>query len=314
MTHQPEQSDSTSDSLIEDMLAALPDMIFVITESGRYAAVAGGGNRELFHDGSYLLGKTLQEILPPSQVEWMLWQINATLDANTQRNVEYSLSAEEVGLEDAPGPDGTIRFEGRIRPLSRTVDGERAVIWVTTNITERHQLQEQLKRLAEHDELTGVYNRRKLMEELGSRLQEVRRYRTSVALLLLDIDYFKAINDCHGHLVGDRVLCELAKVLSESIREPDLLARFGGEEFAVLMPNTSIEQAETAAERLRLAVSRHHFNVEAKEGAIGLTISLGVGICNSDDPEITRVLQRADNALYEAKEQGRNCWKLAAAR
>lgn len=310
MTQQPEQNEAPSGSLIEDMLAALPDMIFVITESGRYAAVIGGGNREHFHDGSYLPGKTLQEIMPPPQVEWMQWQIDATLAANTQRNVEYSLSADEVGLGDVPGPDGQIRFEGRIRPLGRSIDGERAVIWVTTNITERHCLQEQLKALAEHDDLTGVSNRRKLMTELEDRLQEMRRYGTAVALLLLDIDYFKSINDCHGHLVGDRVLRELADRLAANVREPDLLARFGGEEFAVLMPSTSVEQAEMAAERLRQAVSGHCFNEGGR--AVRLTISLGVGICHSDDPDITRVLQRADSALYAAKEQGRNRWKSTA--
>lgn len=311
MTYPPERSNRIPEDLIEDMLAALPDMIFVITESGRYAAIVGGGNRELFHDGAYLLGKKMQDILSRPQAEWMQWQIDTTLGANTQRNVEYSLSAEEVGLEDEPGPDGQIRFEARIRPLGREVDGERAVIWVTTNITERHRLQEQLKSLAEHDDLTGVSNRRKLMKELEERLQETRRYGTALALLLLDIDYFKSINDAHGHLVGDQVLRELVSILSDNIREPDLLARFGGEEFAVLMPNTSVEQAEKAAERLREAVSRHRFNKEGK--TVRLTISLGVSICRSDDPDITRILQRADSALYEAKEQGRNCWKRDSA-
>ena len=308
---EPEQSNQSKllcESLLEDMLAVLPDMIFVVSESGRYLKVIGGGDREHFHDGSYLVGKTIQEVMPASRAEWMLEQIDAALSNCAQLNVEYSLTAEEVGLEEEPGPAGEVWYEARIRPLGKKVDNERVIVWVCSNITERHRLEEQLKALVEYDELTGINNRRKLMRELEERLEEMRRYGTSVALLLLDIDHFKRVNDGYGHLVGDRVLCELSNILATNIREPDLLARFGGEEFAVLMPNTSVQQAEIAAERLRLAVNRHRFN---EPDEIRLTISLGLATCRKDDPDITCVLQRADTALYKAKARGRNRWQRA---
>lgn len=296
------------DSSLEDLLAVLPDRIFVISESGRYLKVIGGGDCEHFPDVSYLVGKTVQEIMPASRAEWVLLQINAALNNCAQLDVEYSLTAEEAGLAEEPGEAEQVWYEARICPVGEKVNNERVVVWVNSNITERHRMEEQLKALVEHDELTGLNNRRKLMRELEERLEEMRRYGNSVALLLLDIDHFKRINDSYGHLVGDRVLCELSSILADNIREPDLLARFGGEEFAVLMPSTSVQQAEIAAERLRLAVNQHRFNDPHETR---LSISLGLATCHKDDPDITCVLQRADTALYKAKARGRNCWQRA---
>ena len=145
------------------------------------------------------------------------------------------------------------------------------------------------------DPLTGVNNRRGLDDSLGSQLALVTRYHSVFSLVLFDIDHFKQINDQEGHLNGDRVIQELAQLLDESIRETDIIARYGGDEFVIIMPQTDLDGASIFAERLRAGVAER----------MTITVSGGVTAAReSDDPE--SLIARADTALYNAKTAGRN--------
>jgi diguanylate cyclase (GGDEF)-like protein len=164
-----------------------------------------------------------------------------------------------------------------------------------------------LEQLAITDPLTGIANRRKMTEQIGKELERVRRLRHPLALLMVDIDHFKRINDTYGHEAGDRAIVGVAGMLTASLRAVDMAARFGGAEFVLLMPETDIDTAALAAERLRAAASQ--LAVEVDGGlAISLTISVGVAASRPvDAPDTTSsLLARADRALHKAKKEGRD--------
>jgi diguanylate cyclase (GGDEF)-like protein/PAS domain S-box-containing protein len=169
---------------------------------------------------------------------------------------------------------------------------------------ENARLYAEVERLATLDEVTGILNRRRLFQ-LGRREMELsRRYGTSLAAILLDIDLFKKINDTYGHTAGDRVLSGIASTISHNIREIDLFGRYGGEEFVILLPSTGAEAAREVAERVRELVAGLRFDTE--RGPLEVTISLGVAMLTSDVPSLATLIDRADQAMYSAKQAGRN--------
>ncbi len=159
------------------------------------------------------------------------------------------------------------------------------------------QLLGELERLAVSDPLTGLPNRRLFTEALDREVRRARRYGAPLALAVLDVDHFKAVNDAHGHLVGDDVLRELAGALRSAVRPESIVARYGGEEFVVLLPDAAHDDALAAAERLRLAA--------AEVRTVAVTVSIGVAVC-ADGADGGALLATADTALYQAKALGRN--------
>jgi diguanylate cyclase (GGDEF)-like protein len=163
----------------------------------------------------------------------------------------------------------------------------------------------QYERQAVTDVLTGLYNRRAFIPLGEKEVGRARRYHRPLALILFDIDHFKAVNDAHGHVIGDRVLQVLTKRVSDTTRATDVVCRYGGEEFIVLMPEASREEGLAMAERLRQEVSRLTVVTEAAE--LSLTISLGVAAIDpGEDETLESLINRADRAMYQAKAAGRN--------
>jgi diguanylate cyclase (GGDEF)-like protein len=162
----------------------------------------------------------------------------------------------------------------------------------------------ELSHKARHDVLTGLLNRRAMEDAIGEQVQRGRRTGEALALLMLDIDHFKSINDRFGHPVGDLALQHVARILRSSVREIDHLARIGGEEFLVLMPATSLDTARPAAERLREQVAMHPLHWHG--GSVDLSVSIGIAQSAGAHEETSRLLVRVDAALYQAKAQGRN--------
>jgi diguanylate cyclase (GGDEF)-like protein len=162
------------------------------------------------------------------------------------------------------------------------------------------RLRGELEHLATHDSLTGALNRRALIEACALELARCRRNQQVMSVLLLDLDHFKAINDTHGHLVGDRVLVDFTERVRALLRLPDRLGRFGGEEFVVLLPETQLDKARLVAERIRADIE------QADDELPRRTVSIGVTVSFPDDPDLDGLLTRADAALYRAKDGGRN--------
>ena len=171
----------------------------------------------------------------------------------------------------------------------------------------RTRLYEQTEKLATTDGLTGLLNRRTLNAQLQARLREAQRYQRPVAFLLLDVDHFKKVNDTHGHPAGDAVLQGVARVAQKQARETDLVARYGGEEIALVLPETDLRGALAIAERVRAACAAQPH--ATAQGAVSVTLSIGVSAWEpGDNARLTpeELLERADKALYRAKQGGRN--------
>lgn len=158
------------------------------------------------------------------------------------------------------------------------------------------------------DGLTQLYNHVTFYELFNKELKRLKRNQDPLALLFIDIDYFKKINDQYGHQVGDVVLKELSHCIHNFIRESDWACRYGGEEFALIMPCTSEEEAFKAAERLRLIVEKNRFN--EKDKVVHITISIGVSVVGKKGDSAENIISNADKALYLAKRSGRNCTKV----
>lgn len=241
------------------------------------------------------------EVLKEEKARWFSAEIEKALESGVLHIVEYELSGSDVkGAGD--GPSHSIWFEGRVQALSFQVEGEAAVVWVASNITDKNEVQQKLLQLSETDALTGLYNRRKLIETLDHRLAIFERESSQTSVLVFDLDNFKRLNDEMGHHAGDTALVEIARLCRQHLRQSDVIARFGGDEFVVVMPGTHRGDALEIAERLRERVPiilRENLRYES-------TISGGVSEFDRPDRFSSDVLKRADEGLYLSKRAGRN--------
>lgn len=171
---------------------------------------------------------------------------------------------------------------------------------------ENAQLFQRTKELSTRDDLTGLFNRRHFFDNLEKEVQRARRYRRVFSVLLLDLDDFKGYNDTYGHLKGDEALKEVARVLLASTRRADIVARFGGEEFVVLLPEINTQGAGVVGEKIRLAVEQYPFAGRSTQPGGKMTVTLGVATYPTDSEDGLELVDLADRALYLGKQQGGN--------
>jgi diguanylate cyclase (GGDEF)-like protein len=227
------------------------------------------------------------------------------------RRIGNTYAIEDLGSTNGTFVDG-LRVEG-----TRTLeDGARIGVGANTvlhfRLVDAVELEaaRQTYALTVRDPLTGVFNRRHLHERLAAEAAYAIRHGTPLSLILLDIDHFKRINDQHGHVAGDQALCMLARLLTRLARREDVLARFGGEEFAVIARGIDRPGALTLAERARVAIEEQQLSTDS--GMIRFTVSIGIAQCEDGaDNAAQRMFEAADRALYAAKDAGRNCVVLA---
>lgn len=186
----------------------------------------------------------------------------------------------------------------------KTKNGD--LIWngFQQDITERKHLEQRLKDLATIDDMTQLWNRRYFMQAAEEEFERAQRYGNGFSFLMVDADRFKAVNDEFGHAAGDAVLINLANVMKQSVRKVDVVGRLGGEEFAILLPNTPKAEAINLAERIRKSVEETPADYAGQ--TLPITISIGIACFDSQDSHLDQIIQRADKALYQAKNQGRN--------
>jgi diguanylate cyclase (GGDEF)-like protein len=169
----------------------------------------------------------------------------------------------------------------------------------------RLKLYKEIETLAITDGLTGAYTRRYFIERFDEEIKRSSLHRSSLSFLMIDADHFKMINDEHGHLAGDQVLKEISRIIQENVREIDIVGRFGGEEFCVVLPDTDLEGAIVVAERIRKSAEKR--TIKAYDSALRVTLSIGLSMFPSDGIVVEELMDKADWALYRAKSQGRNC-------
>jgi two-component system cell cycle response regulator len=196
--------------------------------------------------------------------------------------------------------------------LTRPVDKNELVARVRTQLRKkryadrlRHNVQLSLE-MAITDQLTGLHNRRYMSRHLDNLVGTAKRSGKPIAFVIMDIDFFKSVNDTHGHDIGDEVLKEFAARIAANVRGIDLACRYGGEEFVVVMPDTDVAFAYAVSERLRQSIETTPFVISRAPGKLNLTISIGIAGSEGQNDTASALLHRADQALYRAKRSGRN--------
>lgn len=222
-------------------------------------------------------------------------------------------TAPVVMLTGAGGEEIAVQSlqEGAVGYLSKSsLSKENLVKAIDTALAKWRQIQqakadqEKLERLANLDSLTGLYNRRVILHRLDERIKYVRRYGEELSLIMLDIDHFKKVNDQYGHLIGDEVLEEIAVLVQRNIRDTDVVGRYGGEEFIIILLKTGLPSAVDVAERVRKAIEAAEMK-DSEGNVFSVTVSEGVSSYKPAEDERS-LISRADDALYRAKENGRN--------
>jgi diguanylate cyclase (GGDEF)-like protein/PAS domain S-box-containing protein len=234
-------------------------------------------------------------------------------DRNASRPAALLKAAREGGSTEAEGwrmkRDGS-RFWGDtvITALPDETGAVRGFVVVVRDMTLRKRMEDELRQLSTVDPLTGAFNRRHGHARLAEEFDRRARSGRPLAVMMLDIDWFKRVNDTYGHERGDAVLCALVLTCKATLRTVDMLARWGGEEFVIMLPDTGEEEAMVVAERIRAAIAATPVPAD-RQGEIAFTVSIGVAVPVT--PDVEDVLARADRALYAAKTRGRNRVVLA---
>ncbi|ADU98633.1 diguanylate cyclase [Alicycliphilus denitrificans] len=298
--------DITEKKRLEDRVRKQKELLDTVLDNVDALVYMKDANRRFVYANQHMadvLGLPVERIvgsldtdLLPRDLADRFWAMDQKIFASGQRQ-----SSEEAVVDAC----GRLRHYWRVVVPLPAPDGTPAVIGLSTDITELHELKEELRRQASTDGLTGLANRRSFCERAGHEFARSRRHGTPLSLIAIDIDHFKRFNDSYGHPLGDRVLCAFAACCQSMLREADLCARTGGEEFCILLPDTGLDDARRIAERIR--VSAGSLCVDGQSPQLRISASFGVASLESGDQAFDTLFSRADRALYCAKQQGRDC-------
>ena len=224
------------------------------------------------------------------------------LFAYYNRNLDKEFEMMNDFLSSAPGKYRELdvsRFKYReLHQLASTAN--QMISKIRMQKAELEKYSKSMKQLARTDSLTGLLNHNAIMENMQSRMHEADRYHTPLSVIMLDIDDFKSINDTYGHQFGDEVLVRVSSVFNKTLRETDIIGRYGGEEFLILLPNTNLDNAWRVAEKIRITVASGTWDVE------GLTVTLSGGVSEYEGKHSNKLIGDADKKLYKAKSMGKN--------
>jgi diguanylate cyclase (GGDEF)-like protein/PAS domain S-box-containing protein len=287
--HATENALLESEERYRGIFEHVDDIIYTIESDGTFSSISPSSERLLGWQPDEWIGGSYELIVHPDDLPHM-----RELFVKAQAGKPLPVFQVRILTKTGEYLDAEIAAN----PIHR--GGSIAILGVVRDITERKQKEKEIHLLAATDSLTGILNRREFTSILENELARARRYATPLSLVMYDLDYFKQVNDTFGHDVGDYVLQTVTDLVERNIRGIDIDARWGGEEFMILMPQSDIHGAKKAAEKLRLAIAGHRF-----EKAGFITASFGVAEYASQD-DIDSLLKKADDALYRAKGKGRN--------
>jgi diguanylate cyclase (GGDEF)-like protein len=299
------------------VLAAIPDTFFRMNKDGYYLDYEQGHEASGVFSSDECVGLHLNQVLPHDIARHMLEQVHTVLDTQHIRSLDYQLPipgpAPRARHGEHPAPAPVRHFEARL-----VATGPDEVLGLVRDISERKRTEEQIRRLAYCDSLTGIPNRQAFLETLEAELVRSRKANKKFAVLFMDLDAFKRINDTLGHDVGDHLLKAVSERLRETTRPSDVvsrtelggnnLARLGGDEFTILIPDLErVDNALNVAHRVKEAM-RRPFLLDTHE--IFVTASIGISLYPEDGEDCNSLLKFADTAMYHAKNCGKNNAKL----
>jgi len=275
-------------------------------------------NGFMFHhsniDASDAKGRTIFDIFPNLDKAWFMRKVEAVKTIQNQSFITWEQKPYIFPFKNYRPITGTVEHMYQnvtilpLPSLTGSIDQICLIIYDVTDIASNRQAlqaaNKKLEKLTRTDPLTQLDNRNALDNNVSLAEKHYKLQQTISSLIMIDIDYFKNINDTYGHQAGDATLQQLARILSETMREHDSVARYGGEEFAIILHDTTNEQASKFVERIRKIIEKTEFIFEEK--VISLTISFGVAQISGSHGDSYQWIEAADKALYQAKHQGRN--------
>ncbi len=279
-------------NFVQRLLDVIPDPFYVKSAEGRFIIVNEASAREQHAHADDLVGMDSYLFEPEDSADDVRMEDRVVLDGTPFDQEKHTVL-----------PGRGERFHQVVKRRWEHVDGSPVVVGAHFDVTRWKVAERELERVAYEDSLTGLANRRYFLAEAERAASRAERHRQPLALLIFDLDYFKRVNDEHGHQAGDDVLCRVAERARKSLRNEDMPARWGGEEFVVLLPMTALAQAMVVANRLRAAIAATPLPTCA--GPLPVTCSCGVAQRRHAEP-IADLIARADAALYQAKDSGRN--------
>jgi len=283
---------------LSNIISNTHDIIYTLNEDGTFDFVSPSWTNLLGHELDAVINHSFVPFVHPEDVSICQEYFKKVLSQNLEKNesIVYRVFHKE----------GTICYHQSKASILKESPSSYKYLAIASDITEsiyqREDLEEKnlaLEKLVRIDYLTSLYNRVRIDEILKSKLSKFRRYGANFGVIMLDIDFFKDVNDTYGHQVGDEILISISKILEEHSRKSDSVGRWGGEEFLIISPYIDEKSLFTQAEYLRAIVEKHQFSIGYK------TISLGLSIVKEKD-EVHTLIKRADEALYKAKKSGRN--------
>jgi diguanylate cyclase (GGDEF)-like protein/PAS domain S-box-containing protein len=295
---------ATARDQLSATLEALPDLLFEVDIDGRVHDYHSNQHDLLLLPPEEFLGRTVFEFLPAEAAR-------LCHDAIQRANIDGWSGGTVYSLQL---PQGLIWFEASVAPMRTSAGEPRRFIFVARDITARQRAEEEVRRLAFFDPLTGLANRRLMLDRLDQARLASARSGQHCGLLLVDLDRFKNLNDSHGHDMGDQLLIEVARRFLAGVREGDTVARLGGDEFVVVLRDFPTDLAaaalaiESIAEKLRVDVGKPYALATDQGAAITHQVTLSIGVCLFCGTEFDRetLLTRADTAMYQAKQAGRD--------
>lgn len=295
-----------SDARFRSLAGVAADAVITIGEHGIVLSFNHCAEKMFGRSAKSMIGQNLHVIIPE--------RYRALHDAGIARICRSG----ETPFNGETREFHALRLDGSEFPIELTVaswtredDQSLSFVGIIRDTTERKRMEAELRRLATTDSLTGILNRRRFTEVAAQEMHRARRLHHPLALIMLDIDWFKRVNDTFGHAAGDKIIQSVARACAEELREIDIVGRLGGEEFAVLLPELGSPRVLEVAERLRRRIEGLHVAVDERN-VVRYTCSLGVADLQDGDPSSDALLIRADAALYRAKRDGRNCVRTAS--
>ena len=241
---------------LDAFIKVMPNLSFIYDQDGRYLEILTSDTSMLRALPEDMRGRLLGDVMPASEAKLLLDAIHQAIETGQTQVVEYKIHVLAGGEH---------WFEGRIALMEKDNTGQSKVVFIAVEISERVRLYQEVQRLAMHDPLTGCFNRRHFLTLTSQELERSLRYKRPLSLLMLDIDHFKQFNDRYGHPIGDQILCALVDMCQSHMRNVDIVGRYGGEEFLLIMPEVDKQNALLVVERMREAISRQEIGWAAEQ-------------------------------------------------